>query len=168
MTRGTAVRVVVSSGQQWSAVNRPEVGNPFAESIVDDPIEDIVAHVGDGPLHPFDGDGTIRYVEVVFEKLILRWTLPIKIFGDVGPEALGVFDGPLVETSILIETGDVSIPFVLLIRVDDGLLFGVSDRHLRYPMGAMWSRVVVGCDVSGCPRSPIVRCLNRLMRTLCQ
>lgn len=131
-------------------IDRPVIGDPFAESIVDDPVEDVVAHVGDGPLHPFDGDGAVRYVEVVFEELILGRTLPIKVFGNVGPETLRVFDGPLVEASVFVEAGDVCIPFVLLIRVDYSFLFGVSDRHIG---ARKWSEVFfwLSCAVLRCP-----------------
>lgn len=92
------------------AVNSPVVGNLVTQSVPDIAIQEIVAQISRGSLHPFDGNGSLGDVEVVLEKLLrVGGRLPVELLGHAGPELRRIVQGLLVELLVLLEAGYVRI-----------------------------------------------------------
>lgn len=91
----------------------------IAQSVAHISIEQIVANVGRGALHPFYGDGSFGDIEVVLHEFRgIRWRLPVKLFRYARPELSWIVQGLLVEFRVLVKTGYVGITANRRIRTE--------------------------------------------------
>ena len=90
-------------------MHSPVKCNLLSQSLfADEAIENIIADIGDGALHPFDRDRALCRVEVVLEEFIRgRRSLPVKCIGDLAPESGRVVHGSRVHFSVLVHAANV-------------------------------------------------------------
>lgn len=107
---------------QWANIcfqNLPVVGYLIAQPVANISIEQIVANIGRGALHPFDGDGSFGDIEIVLHEFGgIRWRLPVKLFRYARPKLSGIVQGLLVELRVLVKAGYVGITANRRIRIE--------------------------------------------------
>lgn len=74
------------------------------------PIQEIIANVRCGALHPLDGDGSFSNIEVVLQELVwMSWCLPVELLSDFSPELARVFNRLLILGLVLLQSGYMSL-----------------------------------------------------------
>lgn len=105
----------------------PVKGDVVLEAVLDVPVQQIVADIRRGALHPLDVDGALANVKVVLQELVpVRWRLPVELFGNVRPEGGRIVDALLVHLAVLLQPRTVGLALSLRVRQEDALLLG---RH---------------------------------------
>lgn len=82
----------------------------IAQAVAHISIEEVVANVGRGALHPFDRNGSFGDVEIVLHEFRgIRWRFPVKLFRNARPKLGRIVQGLVIEFLVLIEAGYVGI-----------------------------------------------------------
>ena len=92
--------------------NLPVIRNFISESTFHVAVQQIVTNICSGSFHPFNMNWSLRDIEIIREKLgWRRWSLPMKLFGDVSPEFLRSIDRTFVHISVLLHGANVGFPW---------------------------------------------------------
>lgn len=76
----------------------------------DIPVQEIIADIRGGSLHPLDGDWPIANVEIVLQEFVgMCGGLPVKLFRDFRPKLFGVRNRLVVFLLVLVPARDVGI-----------------------------------------------------------
>ena len=115
-------------------MHSPVKGNLLPQSLFgDESIENIVADIGDGALHPFDRDRSLRSVEVVLEEFVRGWrSLPVKRIRNLAPESSRVVHGSRVHFSVLVHAANVCILLDALRRRKHDIVSPLRHGCFRY------------------------------------